>query len=175
MGELRPCERLLLADGREATVKAARVEAAARDGLGRPVQTAVYNFQVKGWHSYFAAPNEGATLGEFAWVHNADRYARPSSFRKGVRDTVWERAKEKSTGRVRDPKTGQFMSKDKPWDMGHKPRHEYRKFKASAKAQKMSRAQVLEHHNNPVQYRPELPSSNRGHALEDKSSRYSGP
>ena len=72
--ELRPGERLLLASGQEATVKAARCEAAARDGLGRALQTPVYNFQVKGWHSYFAAPNEGATLGEFAWVHNAKNY-----------------------------------------------------------------------------------------------------
>ena len=73
--ELRPGERLLLASGQEATVKAARCEAAARDGLGRALQTPVYNFQVKGWHSYFAAPNEGATLGEFAWVHNAKYHA----------------------------------------------------------------------------------------------------
>ena len=83
--ELRPGERLLLASGQEATVKAARCEAAARDGLGRALQTPVYNFQVKGWHSYFAAPNEGATLGEFAWVHNAKYSQSPGRSGKQAR------------------------------------------------------------------------------------------
>ena len=50
---------------------------------------------------------------------------RPSHFRKRVRDTVWENARENSTGQVRDPVTGQFMSKDNPWDMGHVPGHEF--------------------------------------------------
>ena len=37
-----------------------------------------------------------------------ENYRRPGTFRKGVRDAVWENAKDVH-GRVRDPKTGQFI------------------------------------------------------------------
>ena len=102
-------------------------------------------------------------------------YSRPTGYRSGVRDEVWDTAKEQSTGQVRDPGTGQFMSKDKSWDMGHKPGFEYRKHEASARERGISREQLLDEHNTPEHFRPELPSSNRNHKSEDLTDTYLGP
>ncbi|MDX3989104.1 MAG: GH-E family nuclease [Achromobacter sp.] len=41
---------------------------------------------------------------------------------------------------------------------------------AEAQAAGITRKQFLDTHNNPLNYRPELSSSNRSHALEDKSN-----
>lgn len=100
-------------------------------------------------------------------------YSRPTGFREGVKDKVWEDAKDEH-GRVRDPVTGQFMSKDNPWDMGHKPGFEFRKHQESAQERGISRNQFLDEYNNPDHYRPELPSSNRSHRGEDVTSQYFG-
>ena len=98
---------------------------------------------------------------------NRTNYNRPSGYRKGVRDIVWENAREESTGQVRDPLTGRFMSKDKSWDMGHKPRKEWWKFVKYAKENGLTREQILDWNNDPAHFRPELPSSNRSHGAED--------
>jgi predicted ribonuclease toxin of YeeF-YezG toxin-antitoxin module len=95
----------------------------------------------------------------------SDTYERPTGFRKGVRDKVWNAAKGKD-GKVRDPLTGKVMKKSDPWDMGHKKGYEFRKHKKDAARRKITRKQFLDEHNNPKKYRPELPSSNRGHAGE---------
>jgi len=58
MGELKPGERLLLADG-EATVTAARIEQ-----LAEPVT--VYNFEVADWHTYHVGSQEAG----WVFVHN---------------------------------------------------------------------------------------------------------
>lgn len=100
-----------------------------------------------------------------AKVTDPNRYARPGNFRKGVRETVWENAKD-SRGHVRDPGTGRYISKDKPWDMGHKPGYEFRKHTESAKIRGISRESFLDEYNDPRHYRPELPSSNRSHRFE---------
>lgn len=102
-------------------------------------------------------------------------YARPSGFRQGVRDKVWENAREPSTKQIRDPSTGRFMSKDKPWDMGHKPRQEFSKHQESAAKRGIDRDKFIEEHNDPTRYRPELPSSNRSHRGEDVTPNYIGP
>lgn len=102
-------------------------------------------------------------------------YARPSGFRAPVRGQVWGSAVEPSTGRVRDPVTGQFMSEAKPWDMGHKPGHEFHKHADSAEQRGISREQFLDEYNDPSHYRPELPSSNRSHRGEDHTDSYFGP
>jgi predicted ribonuclease toxin of YeeF-YezG toxin-antitoxin module len=88
---------------------------------------------------------------------------------------VWDQAVEESTGQVRDPVTGRFMSKDKPWDMGHKPDYEFRKHQQSAAKREIDRKQFLDEHNDPSHYRPELPDSNRGHAGENLTDDYFGP
>jgi predicted ribonuclease toxin of YeeF-YezG toxin-antitoxin module len=104
----------------------------------------------------------------------SDPYRRPSGYRRGVRDLVWEMAKGKD-GKVRDPLTKRVMRKSDPWDMGHKRGYEFRKHQASAAKRGISRKQFLDEHNVAKKYRPELPSSNRSHAGEDTSSKYRGP
>ena len=102
-------------------------------------------------------------------------YTRPSGFRSGVRDQVWNNSIEQSTGRVRDPVTGQFISRNKPWDMGHRPGYEFHKHRRDAAERGISRKQFLDEYNNPEHYRPELPSSNRSHRGEDSTDDYLGP
>ncbi len=124
-----------------------------------------------GVNIYQYAPNSWGWIDPFGLTC----YSRPKGFRKGVRDKVWDSAIESSTGRVRDPKTGRFMSKKKPWEMGHKPGYEFRKHKKSARSRGVSRKKFLDEHNDPSHYRPELPSSNHSHAAEDLTDTYLGP
>lgn len=102
-------------------------------------------------------------------------YARPSGFRSGVRDSVWDTARNPVTGQVRDPVTGRFMSPDKPWDMGHLPGYEFRKHQRDAADRGLPRDRFLDEYNDPSHYRPELPSSNRSHRGEDDTDAYLGP
>jgi RHS repeat-associated protein len=102
-----------------------------------------------------------------------DPYARPSGFRKGVRQKVWNSAKGPD-GKVRDPQTKKVMKFSKAWDMGHKRGYEFRKHRASAKKRKISRKKFLDEHNVPSHYRPELPSSNRNHKGEKKTGKWKG-
>lgn len=99
-------------------------------------------------------------------------YARPSSFRKGVRDQVWEAARG-SDGMVRSP-GGQIMNSSEPWDMGHKPGYEFRKHQQSAIQRGISRKAFLDEYNDPTHYRPEPPSYNRSHRGEDLTDAYFG-
>lgn len=102
-------------------------------------------------------------------------YERPSGYRAGVRDDVWDEAAGNSIdGQVRDPLTGDIMSPDDPWDMGHRPGYEFRKHRESAADRGIGREQFLDEHNNPDHYRPELPSSNRSHADEAPDDIYLG-
>ncbi|MFA0814280.1 MAG: HNH/ENDO VII family nuclease [Anaerofustis sp.] len=100
-------------------------------------------------------------------------YERPSQFRKGVRDKVWENAKSED-GRVYDPLTHKEMDQSEPWDMGHKKGYEFKKHKLSAENRGISRKEFLDEYNNPEHYQPELPSSNRSHKNEDKTDEYFG-
>jgi RHS repeat-associated protein len=100
-------------------------------------------------------------------------YSRPSGYRKGVKDDVWEKAKG-ADGEVRDPVSEQIMKKDESWDMGHKPGFEFRKHQQSAQERGISRKEFLDEHNNPDHYQPELPSSNRSHKGEDLTDDYFG-
>ena len=117
-----------------------------------------------------AGDNRGAAL---KGVSKPVSYKRPSGFRKGIRDKVWNNAKNEE-GNVIDPLTGKVMDKSEPWDMGHKPGFEFRKHKASAEKRGIPRKQFLDEHNNPEHYRPELPSSNRSHKGEDLTDKYFG-
>ena len=101
-------------------------------------------------------------------------YARPSGYRKGIREQVWENAKD-SRGQVKDPLTKRIINADDNWDMGHKPGYEFRKHQKSAQIRGISRKQFLDEYNNPEHYRPELPSSNRSHMAEDVTHIYFGP
>ena len=111
---------------------------------------------------------------------DAKTYSRNSGFRSGVRDKTWDDAVDPATGRVSDPLTGKTMSKDEPWDMGHRPKMEYWKERDNAISEwlnndkAMSRGDFLDRMNDPSRYRPELPSSNRSHKGEDRTSDFIG-
>lgn len=100
-------------------------------------------------------------------------YARNSGFRKNVRDDAWNDAVNPETGLVNDPLTNIVMNKDEPWDMGHRPGMEYWKERDNAINKWLdnrgytTRKEFLDKLNDPKRYRPELPSSNRGHRDED--------
>lgn len=102
-------------------------------------------------------------------------YERPSHFRKGKKDKVWETAKREGDGKVIDPTKQIEIKETDKWDMGHKPGYEFRKHQKSAKERGISRKQFLDEYNNPDHYRPELPSSNRSHKGEDLTDTYLGP
>ena len=102
-----------------------------------------------------------------------DKYARPGNFRKGVKDAVWNAAKDVK-GNVHNPLNGQFISRNAPWDMGHKPGHEFWKLKILAKKHGTSRPQFLDMYNDSAHYRPEPPDINRSHFLENKTDLYLG-
>lgn len=99
------------------------------------------------------------------------RYKRPSKFRKGVRDEVYENAKK--DGKVTSPDGKEIKPGDK-WDMGHKPGQEFRKHQQSAAERDLSRKEFLNEHNNPQHYRPETPSYNRSHQGEIKDGPWLG-
>ncbi|WP_020614494.1 HNH/ENDO VII family nuclease [Sediminispirochaeta bajacaliforniensis] len=103
----------------------------------------------------------------------ANLYRRPSSYRSGIRDKVWESAKNENA-LVRDPVTGRIMNKTEPWDMGHRPGYEFRKLQRSAAERGLSRAEFLDEYNTVEHYRPELPSSNRSHRGENLTNEYFG-
>ncbi|TRW21066.1 hypothetical protein FL857_12185 [Criibacterium bergeronii] len=106
-------------------------------------------------------------------ANKAVSYDRPSHFRKGVRDSVWDDAKNVN-GDVIDPVTGEVMDKAQPWHMGHKPGFEFRKHQQSAIDRGISRKQFLDEHNKSEHYRPELPKSNQSHKGEDITDNYFG-
>ena len=92
---------------------------------------------------------------------------------KNAKETVWDKAKDEQ-GVVKNPITKKVMDIEEPWDMGHKPGHEFRKHQQSADDRKITRKQFLDEYNNPNNYRPELPESNRSHICEDKTDFYFG-
>lgn len=112
-------------------------------------------------------------VSEVKRAETKDIYSRPA-WRAGVKEQVWEQAKD-THGRVRDPLTGKYMSKNQPWDVGHKPGHEFKKHQESAAERGISRQQFIEEYNNPANLQPELPSSNRSHKGENKTDTYFGP
>ena len=96
------------------------------------------------------------------------------------RTRTWKESKEpdfdaKLDRNVFDPLTKRIMNKAHPWDMGRVPGAESHKLRTSAKAQKMSRGQMLAVHNDADHYQPELPDSNQCHDNEDKTDFFWGP
>lgn len=95
---------------------------------------------------------------------------RPS-FRKGVVEEVWETAKDPD-GLVRDPHTGEVInwepgdSRKNVWDMGHKPDAKYSDIHAQYVDGLMTPKEFRNYYNDPSNYWPELPSTNRSHLFE---------
>jgi len=100
------------------------------------------------------------------------RYGRPSHWRKGNREEVWEAARGDVDNHVRDPETREVMDPDKPWVMGHAPGHEFQHHQRSAQGRGLTRKEFLEEHftlkdeNGNYRYRPETPSTSSGHRHE---------
>ena len=108
-------------------------------------------------------------------------YERPTNYRSGVRKETWDNAVENSIdGQVRDPITGEIMDPNEKWDMGHEYGYEFRKHQKSAAERGIGREQFMDEYNIVVDengnthYRPELPSSNRGHTGEAPDDVYYG-
>lgn len=96
--------------------------------------------------------------------------SRPS-YAKGQIEKVWEKAKDSLTGKVYDP-TGKeiIWDRTKPrkgqWDMGHIPGEKYAEVHELYMNDVITKEEFLEWYRNPDNYRPELPSTNRGHKYE---------
>ncbi len=102
-------------------------------------------------------------------------YERPSGYRSGVRDTVWDNAVSESIdGVVRDPVTLEEMVRTDPWEMGHRYGYEFWKHRQSAAERGISRETFLDEHNHPNHYRPETPESNSSHQGEAPANIYYG-
>jgi archaellum component FlaC len=148
----------------DARAKASAELKAARENL------AELNDEYKAWTEDKAAnaKNQEQMLDAL----KAGTYDRPS-FRKEVRDTVWESAKGEG-GIVRDPLTKQEIKPGDPWEMGHKPGYEFWKHQQSAAERGISREQFINEYNEPKLYRPETPETNASHKLEAPDHVYYG-
>lgn len=96
--------------------------------------------------------------------------SRPG-YASGQVEKVWENTKDPATGKVYDP-TGAEITWDrtKPrngqWDMGHIPGQSYFEKHRLYMEGKISQEEFLKWYRDPKYYRPELPSTNRGHKYE---------
>ncbi len=99
---------------------------------------------------------------------------RRPHLRKSTINKTWE-ANKNSDGKVIDP-LGKEITWDKSkkrngqWDMGHKPGEEYRRDWKLYQEGKLSWDEMKERYNDSNRYRPELPSTNRSHKLEEKDN-----
>lgn len=96
--------------------------------------------------------------------------SRPSYGKNQVNE-VWENAKDPITGKVYDPSGVEITwDKTKPrngqWDMGHIPGEKYSEMHQLYMDDVISKDEFLEWYRNPINYRPELPSTNRSHKYE---------
>ena len=109
-------------------------------------------------------------------VNNSDVKPKPytnsrPSFRKGVVEKVWEKAKGPD-GRVRDPNTGDIInwkpgeSRKGVWDMGHIPEAKYSEMHEAYMNGELTVKEFVDWYNDIDNYRPELPSNNRSHKYE---------
>ena len=96
--------------------------------------------------------------------------SRPS-FRKGVIEKVWERAKGPD-GLVRDPNTNEVIywvpgsSRKGVWDMGHISDQKYSDVHKKYLNGEITVKEFVDWYNEIENYRPELPKNNRSHKYE---------
>ncbi|MER2171125.1 MAG: T7SS effector LXG polymorphic toxin [Psychrobacillus psychrodurans] len=100
-----------------------------------------------------------------------DPKSRPS-FRKGIPELTFENAKGPD-GLVRDPLYPEKIIEWEPgqprkgvWDMGHLPEHKYSDIHKRYLNGELTPKELRDWYNNPDNYRPELPSTNRSHKIE---------
>ncbi|MGW8482220.1 GH-E family nuclease [Microbacterium sp. NPDC055903] len=101
-------------------------------------------------------------------------YDRPSGWRAGMRDRVWDDAMGRD-GIVRDPVSGDPLNKNEPWIMGHAPGYEFRHHQRSAQERGITREQFLEEYYTMMQYRPESPHTSSSGSHELGWDDYVGP
>jgi RHS repeat-associated protein len=98
-------------------------------------------------------------------IFNLDpTYIRPSGYRAGTRDAAVRNART-ADGSLIDP-LGSHIDPSQPWDMGHRPGLKFEDIQRRAAEEGWSRETFMNYHNNPLHYRPELPSTNRSHVAE---------
>ena len=96
--------------------------------------------------------------------------SRPS-YGKGQVEEVWNNARDPVTGKVYDPtnvehKWNPTKPRNGQWDMGHIPGEKYSDIHKLYMDGTLSKQEFLNWYRNPNNYRPELPSTNRGHKFE---------
>ncbi|MBN73830.1 MAG: hypothetical protein CME32_31625 [Gimesia sp.] len=122
-------------------------------------------------------PTDGQLDGVADKLDNAKKkpYSNPKNRPKygdGQVEEVWKNAKG-SDGKVIDPDTKEIIEwepglpRDGVWDMSHLPGHEFRKLHKRYMDGDITKEQFLEEYRNPARYRPETPTTNRSHKLEE--------
>ena len=187
--DLKAGDKVRLEDGTTGTVEKAKHVA-----LDTPVT--VYNFEVEDFHTYYVSEqkvlvhNTCAATAKNTQVAKASNATKASkaetttakstkkayatsrpSYRKGLVEKVWEAAKDEH-GVVRDSNTQEIIEwtpgtpRNGVWDMGHIPEEKYADVHAKYMRGEMSKKEFLDWYNDPINYRPELPSNNRSHRFE---------
>lgn len=92
-------------------------------------------------------------------------------FAKGQVEAVWETAQKLNGGKVYDPSGVEIFWDRKrarrgQWDMGHIPKEKYSTQHQQYMLGMMTDAEFKAWYQNPANYRPELPHTNRSHKYE---------
>jgi hypothetical protein len=95
-----------------------------------------------------------------------DPAATRVKLRVGTKRDIQAAAPKTPDGDYIDPNTGQVISKEGPFDYGHKPGYEWWRTRDRARAEGWTREQVIEFENDPSHYEIEDLSSNRSHEYE---------
>lgn len=96
-----------------------------------------------------------------------------ATFRKGVRNDVFKKAKKKH-GKRRDPNNPKVKLSKKKFAMGHKPGYEHEKHQISAAVQMKTRKEFVNEYNDTSHYQAEDPLLNSSHQYEDSTLKYYG-
>ncbi|MFI3077514.1 GH-E family nuclease, partial [Streptococcus suis] len=119
----------------------------------------------KGFDNLVQAFAKNGDEGNKAYKNSRPKYA------KGQVDEVFKNAQKSNNGKVIDPSGKEIIwDKTKPrngqWDMGHIPGEKYSEMHKKYMDGHISKEEFLKWFRNPKNYRPELPSTNRGHKYE---------
>ena len=96
----------------------------------------------------------------------SDPAARRVTLRNGVRSQILANQPKTVDGDYIDQNTGEVLSKDGPFDIGHLRGLSWRATQRLARAEGWTRQQVIEFENDASRYSVEGVSSNRGHKYE---------
>jgi HNH/ENDO VII superfamily nuclease with conserved GHE residues len=151
---------------------------------------AIYNYDRSGPNAHYARPSvvdsrlfapEGRTgsrwsanlpsidfLAAKAGAEVVDVAGRRVTLRVGTKAEIREAAPRTASGDFIDPNTGQIISKDGPFDYGHKPGFEWWRTQQRARQEGWSRRELIEYENDPSHYQIEARGLNR-------SRRYQAP